>query len=309
MLFAADTLGTSLPITVAGVAGTISLPALIPSAADRGFGAVVAPDSFDDAVLGVAMQQITWLEWGRQVSQPSGNSEVYSVLMAFDLESDLEPARHQMSRIENRFGAWFSHLRDWLEVLTEQDLSVDEPLKSMTSVGGGYWSWNDGSGPKVTTPAVRGVRIRWKADPQPVTRSMWVNALARSNDLERPPAPYLLLRDARARLLRMQSTYSVIFAAIAAEVVLKDTIRDRLYGFGLPESFVQNMTSTTLGRLESVCKDLSIDLPIGFHQNVTEARNRAMHKNAVLELEVAQRANELVGEVLANYRPLESPAT
>jgi len=138
ILFCQNVLGSKVDIELAKFKGTITLPGLNLKV-NSNFKPVIAPQNYNIGVLHLIREEDKNL-WGRQIAQPSGATIVESYLMEFELAKTIAKAREQMTLIEQVIDNWFLLLRDWLEILTHQDLSLTEPLGGVQNIGNFFWS-------------------------------------------------------------------------------------------------------------------------------------------------------------------------
>lgn len=225
-------------------------------------------------------------------------------LLEFELASIEDTASHQMWHIETAIDTWFEALRDWLEVITHQDLSISEPIEGTTSEGNYLWSWRSEKGWTNALASVAQMKVTMSDLSAAGSLPTWNLAIQRANQGERPSESHLILRDARARLRREHFKYSAIFSGIAAEIAIKNEIERVLRKMGAPDKFVQQMIRATLGTLQVTSGSLGIHLPANMRQNLIEVRNRAAHRNSVVTQTDAKSALETATLIIRQIESL-----
>lgn len=229
---------------------------------------------------------------------PSGISVVSSFLMEFGLSECIDDARGQMTEIESGIEEWFSTLRDWLEVGTLQDLSIESPAYSQMNLSNHVWSWRSGDTWRNTTQASTLLTLVMPNKDLAVTLDYWKHALDAANRRMGPPAAHLLLRDARRAMDRRQYGYAVIHAGTAAEVVLKGGLVEHLQSIGNPPKFVERTTKGSLGSIVAVALSLDMDIPAEINDRLVGIRNRAVHQNEKVSNQEAREALRIASEVV-----------
>lgn len=305
LLVRAEVLGSETPIRVWNYDGRICVPQLGEVDGFGTFHKVLAPPSFHRGALPLIYKDDGEpIVWGRQVHLPDGESIVGMYLLEFDLSDAKDTARNQMSQVEMAIDSWFDALRDWLEVLTHQDLSISEPVGGTASQGNYRWSWRSPQGWTNASASVGYLQATMPDLSTAVAVPTWLRAIQCTSQGERPRESHLILRDARARLRREQFNYSAIFSGIAAEIAIKNGIERVLRTMGTPGKFVEQVTRATLGTLEITCKNLGIALTAETHKNLTEVRNRAAHRNTVVTRLEAPNALESATQIIEQFEPI-----
>jgi hypothetical protein len=141
MLFRPEVLGTETPVTLGGHSGQVCLPRLDSTADDKGFHHMLAPVNLGVGVLPLVYDRRDPISWGRQIVSPGCESIIGACLFEFELAKVDLKARDQMAEIERCVDLWFGLVRDWVEVTTNQDLSIDEPLSGTANDVNYEWSW------------------------------------------------------------------------------------------------------------------------------------------------------------------------
>jgi len=309
-LFQPDVLDSETPVKIAGYAGRVCLPRLDSVHSKGDFQRVLAPSRWMTSTLPEVYERRYPMSWGYQISQPGGESAVGVYLFEFGLPKTLSAARDRMEHVEKLTNSWFERLRNWVEILTYQDLSVTEPLGPpipyISVETRSIWSWKARTIWRTTSAS----RARFDASATDVsnaiTQEIWLRAIQSANNETLPPEPHLLLRDARARLNRRQFRYSALFSAIATEMVLAKQIEHELQKRRIPKPFIERILSGTLGRLVEDCKALDISLPPTVKVDLIQVRNRAAHGNEGVMVTEAEtrKALEVATKVITEMAPL-----
>jgi len=299
ILFKPSVLGREFDIVVAKFKGKIALPRLNNKASST-FKPVLPPKNYDIGVLHLIHKEDK-LRWGRQIAQPSGVTVVENYLVEFELAKTKAKASEQMALIEKVLDNWFLLLRDWLEVLTHQDLSLSEPLGGVQDSGNFLWSWKGRTIWRTMTASSIILTLSSPAQDQAVTLRQWKAAVKNTNAGKIPPEEHLLLRDARARLLRGQYNYSVIFSAIATEITLKNQLEQKLTKSRKRRRLIKSVLRNTLGKLLDTCETLGITFPSNTHSDLLEPRNKAMHRHTRLTREEAAKCLAVSDKIVNTY--------
>ncbi len=296
ILFKPNVLGREFDIVIAKFKGKIALPQLN-NVASSTFKPVLSPKNYDIGVLHLIHKEDN-LRWGRQIAQPSGVTVVENYLMEFELAKTKAKAGEQMVLIEKAIDKWFLLLRDWLEVLTYQDLSLSEPLGGVQDTGNFLWSWKGRTIWRGMTASSINITLGSPAQERAVTLRQWKAAVKNTNASKIPPDEHLLLRDAIARLLRGQYNYSIIFSAIAADITLKIQLEQKLIKSRRDRRLIKTLLRNTLGKLLDTCETLSIAFPSNTRNDLLAARNKAMHKHARLSREEAKNCLAVADKIV-----------
>jgi len=126
----------------------------------------------------------------------------------------------------------------------------------------------------------------------------------RTNDATEPPEECLLLRDARAALVRGEHRRALFDAATGAEVVIAAALTNRLE-LALGEKAaarilaVERNISVRIGLAQALC----INLTPSLHAELFEMRNSAIHRNAAISRLEVGRALDVAHQVVGNVTP------
>ncbi len=307
-LFLPDALGISVTVIIGEAVGNVLTPRLSTKQdSPTGFRWVLPPLGFRDGLLQTDSQSENPMAWGHQVILPSGATYVKAFLFEFDIPKTENAARTAMTSIERSMDTWFGVLRDWIEVLTCQDLSLYQPnfassdLRSRTHL---KWSWQAESTWAITPASdIHRSLVDLPDVSRALTLEQWNKAVDHANLNQSPPESFLLLRDARALIKRGSYNYATILASIATEVVIKNQVESVLNGLNNPQPFIDQVLKNPLGVLGKTCKTLSVSLPSAFKTELVEVRNRAIHKNAAITREEAKRVLEMASQIVDNLAP------
>jgi|GEM_PF-4706503 len=295
ILFKPEVMGTQTPIVVAGFKGNIGVPNL-GSAVSGKFSPVLAPTDFDNGVL-------NWIDenkdifWGKQVAWPGRETVAINYLLQFKLAKTKRIAMEQMEKIEIELDNWFSRLRDWVEVLSYQDLSVDEPLGGTQDKGNYFWSWKSKKHWRGATSATFHITTSAPDTSKALTIGQWENAIVRANKGSTPPDEHLILRDARARFYRGQYKYAAIFLGVTTELTLKKKLEEKMLKRGKSRRLIDDLLNNTLGKIFDICESMDIQLP-SEARLVNTTRNNAVHKNGVIDRDTAKKCLDITTELL-----------
>lgn len=170
--------------------------------------------------------------------------------------------------------SWFDRLRTWVEVATAQDLDTQAPLFPAWIEGAGLRAWH--SSGDITDRK----RMRFTSrNERPVDVRLWEALLERAGH-GYPPLEHVLMRDARAALLRDQLRRAAIDAGAASELVLVQVADSALLGLKPPVRKAATPRQRTLGSLVAFVKTAEIDLPVSAEalDLLVKVRNAATHR-------------------------------
>jgi hypothetical protein len=214
--------------------------------------------------------------WGLPIEPEDDELEVTRVVFTF-AATEAGADRELLQRLGTAAPAWFDSVRDWCEVLHEQDLDYRAPRRRPELGGFGWESWYLGEPERSPT------RMSFYYERgQRMTCVAWQEVVALVSNGAQPPTSSLLMRDARNARDRGQHRAALIDAATALEMAL----------FGIAEEAhragTTSMTDKTLdhlrtrGSLSDLFKHLSDPeaLPSNFDDGLIGLRNAVVHKSA-----------------------------
>ncbi|CAN5899220.1 hypothetical protein BH24CHL4_BH24CHL4_10640 [soil metagenome] len=307
MVFLPEALGRTETVDVGGCQGRVLTPQLRARIDGKAPDVLLPPSGTPAKLVESIKRQNPLFYWGREIHVGTRASVVSEFLFEFDLPDALSKASSQVAHINHEIDSWFSRLRDWLEVLTQQDLSVDDPDSGATLLGVHDWAIDGQTDWDRNNRLPLSIILAPHRPVQAVGVAQWQAAMNGANHREHPDPVYLLLRDARKRIHRDQYAYAVIFAGTATEIVLKRVNESELKRLGNPGRFVENtLHRATLGRLISIGRSLGFTFPEGIDQQLVEPRNRAIHESAHISGVDAGKALEIANSVVVEWAPLPS---
>lgn len=202
---------------------------------------------------------------------------------------------------------WFDRLRSWVEVVTGQDLDPQSPLFDAWIEGAGLRAWRAASTGLEVIDKVR-VTMTHRGDP-PLPVDAWRFALHQAGD-SYPPIEHLLMRDARASLLRGQTRRAVLDAGAAAELALIDLAHAALLPLPEPVRAAVTPRYRTLGNLVTFVKSAELRLPVPASDldTLVRLRNAATHRVARPAYGEALGAVNTAQRLIEHVRPLADRA-
>jgi hypothetical protein len=306
-------LGKTVRFQIAGRAARLVLPRL----EWQGDRPHVVPPSMPPDVLRHLTHWTTdsdgWeLEWG-QISSWSPTRrearEAYIAVALLSIKAKAEeltyggsvrgrgaPEGPLVDEVFESLDPWLHRLRNWIEVLVDQDLDPDHPLRSVSVMAEGLTLLTV-DGDVISSPRTANHLTIVRREEEPVTLPMLRRAAALASSGHDPVTAHLLLRDGRAALRRGHLRRSIIEIGTALEIALADLNRTRT------QSQIGNRP--TLG---TYVKDPAIAaaarLPSSIMQDVVTPRNDAIHNNNIPTPKTVAAAAAIVRKVLLHIEPL-----
>lgn len=185
-----------------------------------------------------------------------------------------DPADDVVDQVLGAIDPWFDRFRSWVEVRTGQDLDAS-PAQQRT--------WSPGSALRVRLvdepgvdrrrPRVRVTTIEHNALSEQDLRG----AVGLASDGRMPADELVLLRDARAALVRGQARKAVLDAACAAELAAGRMLEAQLAAVAPP--LAEALTSRlTLGPQVGLLRAAGVAVPDQARKRLVEVRNAVVHR-------------------------------
>jgi hypothetical protein len=222
--------------------------------------------------------------WGSVVGWRAGERHrinevvVTHMLVTASLRRGERPGRvaERANAIAQGARDWWSHVRDWIQVVTHQSLEEQRTDDDSLIPNTRAWQWDGETGRHV--PIQERHVIRMQAVEQ--LRARTFQAILNSAEAhESPPSMHLLLRNARHARWEGQTRQTVLDAATAAELALTELLDDRLSD--APADVVEIVRRGTQGllRLRNALVNLGENrLPNSMQRGLIEVRNSAIHR-------------------------------
>ncbi len=215
---------------------------------------------------------------------------------------------HAAQQVHESIDGWYSLLRDWVEVLTEQDLEHEHPYPSVlgrAAVETAAWIYRGGSPSSPQYDFFNPPGIIRMPGGDPLTRSLWQTAVRRANAGTSPPDAYLLLRDARAALHRQVTRRVVLDTATAVEVVLVPLLDDRISrSLGSAASMTLLPKRQPISAKIPILQSIGVTLPATLQDDVFGLRNRVIHNGYSPTIAEARAALQTGTAAVAQHCPL-----
>ncbi len=272
---ASDALGTSIPVVVGAVTGTLempSLPAWENDPSDPLHMPLIPPRSAETWKQGDSL-----IQWGFPSSYPSGNARVSKVLLHFQTASErLNETATAIHRDTNR---WYASFVDYFELISKQrraqSLKVLDRLPNVD-----LFCWGpEGKPQRPYEKLPIRVEIRMPAHDQLLDRDRLCSVCSFASAAKPVALEYRIQLEAYRALYQGDYRKAIIETAVAAELALTVGIRNRLasdhvaYGDKLLKKF--RMLG---GRLE-LARIVGLELPLRDLENdLVEPRNSVIHK-------------------------------
>lgn len=185
-------------------------------------------------------------------------------------------AESVVSECVRAFPPWFRLLKDWVEVLTEQDLDHVAPRKRLELEGDRWAAWVGTADVKVP------MRIIVDFDyGKPLHQARWARLLELVGTGTQPAVERLLLRDAHAAHVRGQYRRAVVDAATSLEIALHRLLlaEHRTAPTSLADELMRLAERWTLGTLHGTLERLE-RTPPSVTADLVALRNSVVHKKA-----------------------------
>jgi hypothetical protein len=208
------------------------------------------------------------------------------------------PTGEVVDRLFREIGPWMGSLRNWIEVMVDQDLDPDHPLQDVQAVGSGLGVLTVDAG-VISSPAWPNNLVITARQEQPITLPALRRAATLASSSATPSDARLLLRDASAALKRGNRRRAIIEAGTALEVALADLNRTRL-----KQNIGGRPTLGTHVQNERIAR--AAGLPRTTQADVVTPRNDAIHNNIVPGSPAVTSAINVVLGVLNRVDPVPS---
>jgi hypothetical protein len=300
----AEALGSKTSVQFNGLTCELILPRL---------RKVAGPEIYSDALqapyridLGTIAKRGSGIEWGYVWTRPDGLSYVHTALLRSTTAVSLsrDQARDYALKIAKGFDAWYGLARDWLEILSGQDLNDKEPPPSSYVHGSQLDGWTYRSGQNSWNTCYPNPEITAIIDSKETaaSKSTWQRALRSASRGVTLPDEYIFIRDAKAAVRRDQGRRAVLDAGTATELAVTAALQAK-YSSAKQANLMQLLLDSyrMLGRRVDLSKQLGIALPNTIVRDLIEPRNRAAHQGATIPHDEAARAVKVANEVVRKY--------
>lgn len=252
-------------------------------------------------------------EWNRWGSFHQGGPDpdswlgsINSAVLRVVAPEVTDGALHEIGLTVNRsLYDWYLSLRDWLETLTHVDLGHEHAVRGVSGRSDVETAW------WVATPRIPGERgyalvdpplriFYWQTAPH-VARRELRRAAREANLGNRPPEPYLLLRDARSALHRKMYRRCILDASIAVELVastLLEQLLDKRLDQAARETLV--LSRDPISRKIPILRSLGVFLPTDLEKALFTVRNKVIHEGKQASQAEAQKALDAATEAVTH---------
>ena len=290
-----DALGSSTSVVVGGVSGTLEMPNL--------------PDWSDEPPDPLRMPLIpprhaeTWkqggrlMHWGLPSRYPSGDSEVSSVLLHFQVTS--EDVREAATAIHLDTARWYAHLVDFHDLITKRPLALSITiLNEQPNADLFCWGANGRQERPYDISPSDGVVVAYSGYGA-LTREK-LQKICNLASTDKPIAlEYRIQLEAYRGYSRSDYRKAIIETAVAAELAITNGLRRRfetervVYGEKLLKKF--RMLG---GRLE-LARVVGLELPgRDLERDLIDPRNSVIHKASFVDESMARHAIDATDELL-----------
>lgn len=172
---------------------------------------------------------------------------------------------------------WFSTLKDWCEILTEQDLDVVAPRERIRVDGKGWACWHDSNPIQVRRRVIMDFDYG-----DPISQTRWSRLVMLAGAGSQPETQHLLLRDARSAQVRGQFRRVVLDAATAIDIALNRLLDEqhRQHPSPLADELIRvSRNRWAMGTLRDLIAGFG-ELPPSMTAELITLRNDVIHKRA-----------------------------
>jgi len=203
---------------------------------------------------------------------------------------------------------WHESLRDWIEVLTHQDLDdrhPEERAHGLAAVETHAWTFRSEETRKRASVLFNPTMHLREASGEPLERAQWRIAVRRANAQVPPPDSHILLRDARGAARRGATRRCVLDAATSVEITLTPLLH-RQVSASLGSSVADELLPQRqlISAKLPVLVALGLALPSSLYTDVFVVRNKVIHGGYVPSGAEAQAALSAATMVVSSHSPL-----
>ncbi|MDO3402110.1 hypothetical protein QWI29_18885 [Mycolicibacterium neoaurum] len=215
--------------------------------------------------------------------------------------------QHTRFHIRDHHATWWSVLADWIGVTSNQDL-IELGKQRRRSLGlFSMWIADPEAGEESGFNSLKMPELRPYVG-EPLSRAQLQRCMALAGEATRPPAAWLMLRDARSLLNTGEYRRAVLDAGTAAELALADSLSTYLTSNSRPDvakAFIDR--TKMLGPLTDAVKKLKIvPLPEKLQPRVIDPRNLAVHGAQEMTKKIAETAIATTCSLLNVTHPLSN---
>lgn len=295
IFFLGECLGLESNFLIDGQRGILGLPAVTLDGDKESRPELMAPPMAQRSVL----DAIPDLSWGYVNNGADGHFAASMCYLRVVVDAAEDEVEERAKRIAYLVPWWFDRVKDWVEVMTGQDLyEYERPYTERDNRPyGSFYLFRDGAGTDVTPE--RGIWMSpWPIE-KSITKPKWVAALAAASEQKRPRAEHLIMRDANAALVREHHRKAVVDAGSAVELAITRRIRERLAGKN-EEPVIESLlrAHANLGRRVTLARKLGVALPAKLERDLVIPRNNAVHKGETPDPLSAMVAVHVAGEIV-----------
>jgi hypothetical protein len=202
---------------------------------------------------------------------------------------------------------WHESLRDWVEVLTHQDLDDRHPeelIRGLAAVETHAWTFrSEETHKRAYVLANPTIELR-DGSGEPLDRAQWSMAVRRANAQVSPPDSHILLRDARGAARRGATRRCVLDAATAVEITLSPLLHQRV-----SSSLGSSVADKLLPKRQPISAKLRVLVALGLvssslQGDVFDLRNQVIHDGYPPSGAEARAALSAATAVVSSHSPL-----
>jgi hypothetical protein len=309
LLVVPECLGQSFQTRTATYELTITLPEL--DAADAGAPLHRPPWKFNPE--GVAPTTSVNEEWGTVASTrtrnsdgtwPAYNAAVRQCIVATTVEAGNDEQFREAAKVfADELSAWWPSVTDWLGVLTGQDF-VGLGIQQRSILSDGFHAWS-GDADGIRRAGYGSFLDVVPGRVQALDRDQLQRAFDLGASEQRPPAEWLLIRDARSLLRVRDYRRAVIDAGSATELALTELLDRRLAGVDPVIQGTLMDRNRGLDRRAELTRALQAGtVPNTFADNLNKPRTRATHGKETITRDQARDALTVATDIVEQAYPL-----
>ncbi|MGS0689764.1 hypothetical protein [Shewanella sp. 30m-9] len=296
-------LGNSYPVKVGGINGFIHIPHLpiwTKNETDPLWKLLTAPE------VAIGWKQGSEpIFWGKPNRYPCGHSSLHKVVFEFHAHD----AEIDGQLIYKSFVSWVNLLLDYLEVMSNQNVRVEQTLNSYgDNFHLFHWS-EDGKNKGITEDKLITICLdNWQKN---VTHAHFLEACSLASSGAQLKLAYKLYLEANRAYLQKDYRKAVIECGAAIENALTELITVELSSCGKSDEEIGvrlNVRSnrTLGGRFNLADKQLNLDLlqqEYNYRNLLVEPRNDAIHKAEFVSQSEARLAIDYTSKLLFKVSP------
>jgi hypothetical protein len=319
--FKNSALGLRRKITVGPLTGAIYLPRENLANIDESFSGLRPPQLRDIAwalkVFNLGREERDHLHWGQYFTwnktSPAATAvaSVGHAVLSFNPNQDNGPKSlsEVAAECHKHLPLWYRRLKEWIEVVSKDDLDADHPLGAVKRPELVSTPWTFRQNGKLKYDYINPMLVlHGSTGDNALDARLWSSAIRGANRELHPPEVRILLRDARAAFLRKNYRRTVLDSATATELLIDPVLRRILLRTNNVNvvDYLLKQNWSFKWRKEMLAK-LGIAVPQGLAEKLMNVRNDVIHANKTITQEQARQGLALAEQLADQLEPLRVP--